>query len=284
MQNFSDLISVSALQESLFEPGWRIVDCRFDLMNPDQGYADFLAAHLPGAVYAHLDNDLAAPVTPDSGRHPLPDPADFVQTLSGLGISNGDQVVVYDGGGGALAARLWWMLRWLGHTRVAILDGGFAAWQRAGAAVKSGATDVKPGKFSGQPDHALVLTTAELEQRLAAGESPILVDAREAQRFSGQSEPIDSAAGHVPGALNYPFALNLRQDGHWQDPAVLADHWRQVLPGIPADDWAVMCGSGVTACHLAVSAKLAGRPLPRLYAGSWSEWLRDPARPRSPAA
>ncbi len=282
MQEFTGLISVSELQARLGTAQLAIVDCRFDLFNPAQGALDFANGHVPGAVYANLDNDLAAPVTPTSGRHPLPVIATLEATLRRFGISSNSQVIVYDGGHGALASRLWWMLRWLGHERVAVLDGGLAAWSAAGPALEQAALTPPEGDFCARERPGWVLTTDELSQRLTSNSAPLLVDAREAPRFRGEAEPIDSLAGHIPGAVNFPFAQNMGETGRWRTADDLRQAW-QDLPGPAAGgEWAVMCGSGVTACHLALSAHLVGLPPPRLYAGSWSEWIRDPRRPVAP--
>ncbi len=282
MQAKCGLVSVEELYRHLDDPAWRVVDCRFDLMDTEKGRADFNAAHIPGAVYAHLDRDLAAPVSAATGRHPLPEVALIEATIRRYGISAATQVVVYDAAGGGLAARLWWMMRWLGHSAVAVLDGGMAAWQAKGFAVEQVAQRPPEGTFQAQPRPEWVMDTAELSERLRAGRAPLLVDAREASRFRGEAEPIDSRAGHVPGALNYPFAQNLLADGRWRSSAELAEQWNALFAGQAPTEWAVMCGSGVTACHLALSAHLAGLPAPRLYPGSWSEWIRDPARPVAP--
>ncbi len=282
-ETWTTLVAADRLAERLDAPRLVVVDCRFDLMNPARGRQDYLAGHVPGAVYAHLDDDLAAPVTAASGRHPLPSPDTFTATLRRLGIDNDSQVVAYDGGPGGIAARLWWMLRWLGHDAVAVLDGGFAAWTAGGHALERDVPAPPAGRCTPQPRPGAVLSTAELEDGLRSAGAPLLVDAREAARYRGDSEPIDSVAGHVPGALNFPYVGNLGPDGRWRRPAALRAAWDDLLGAAPPDGWAVMCGSGVTACHLALSAELAGLPPPRLYAGSWSEWIRDPDRPREPA-
>lgn len=258
---------------------WRVVDCRFDLANPDAGGAAFAAGHVPGAVYAHLDADLAAPVRPDSGRHPLPERTAFTETARRWGISADTQVVACDDGSGAIAARLWWLLRWVGHDRVAVLDGGMAAWEQDGRPIDTAVADPAPGDLS--PGAALesVLDTAELARRLGTGEAPLLVDARDPARYAGEVEPIDPVAGHVPGAVNFPFAWNIGEGGRWRTGRDLRRRWQAALDAGTTADWAVMCGSGVTACHLVLSARIAGLPAPRLYAGSWSEWIRDPSRP-----
>jgi thiosulfate/3-mercaptopyruvate sulfurtransferase len=279
------LVCPDELHEHLQNPDWRVVDCRFELTQPDKGYSDYLAAHIPGAVYAHLDRDLAAPVSGLTGRHPLPEPANFALTLGRLGIRPDSQVVVYDQGGGAIASRLWWMLRWMGHRTVRLLDGGFAAWQRQDLPLESTVPPVERVAYTGQPDNSMIVTTREVERALSAGAPLPLVDARDAARFEGRTEPIDPVAGHIPAARNYPFGRSLTAGAEWRPAAELRQVWSEVLnePGSGSGGDrgapAVMCGSGVTACHLIVSAGLAGLPLPRLYAGSWSEWIRDPARP-----
>lgn len=271
------LIAPRDLYGHLEDPGWRIVDCRFELMQPEKGHADYLAGHVPGAVYAHLDRDLSAPVTPATGRHPLPEPARFAATLGRWGISDRTRVAAYDQAGGAIAARLWWLLRWFGHREVRLLDGGFAAWQREGLPVSRDVPDVAPAVYEGRPRGGRVVTTDELPARLQAGEP--LVDAREAERFAGEHEPIDRVAGRVPGAVNFPFRRSLNPDGTFRTADELRRAWEPLLGGGRDRAWMTMCGSGVTACHLAVSAELAGFRPPRLYAGSFSEWIRDPARP-----
>ncbi|HLU06918.1 MAG TPA: sulfurtransferase [Woeseiaceae bacterium] len=279
------LLRPRELHEHLRDDAWRVVDCRFDLANPEKGYSEYVAGHIPGAVYAHLDRDLAAPVTEETGRHPLPDPQAFALTLGRLGINRDTRVVAYDHASGAIASRLWWLLRWIGHPSVRLLDGGLAAWRRAELPLEAAVPDVEPTRYVGKPDPGMVVTTKDVEEALGAGDPLPLVDAREAARFEGRSEPIDPVAGHIPGARNLPFSSTLTPEAEWRSPAELLEAWERALGpphDVPQGDrsrLAVMCGSGVTACHLALSAGLAGRPLPRLYAGSWSEWVRDPHRP-----
>jgi thiosulfate/3-mercaptopyruvate sulfurtransferase len=282
-ENF--LVRPHELHEHLYDHNWRVVDCRFDLANPGKGYAEYLAGHIPSAVYAHLDRDLAAPVTRRTGRHPLPDPEAFALTLGNLGIDRKTHVIAYDHGSGAIASRLWWLLRWMGHSSVRLLDGGLAAWRCEAYALETAVPQFEPVRYLGMPDPGMVVTTADVEKALAAGSPLPLLDAREPARFEGRTEPIDPVAGHIPGARNMPFSSNLTPEGNWRSPAELREAWESVLappqevPGNDRDRLAVMCGSGVTACHLALSAGLAGLPLPRLYAGSWSEWIRDSRRP-----
>lgn len=277
MSVFDTLISVAELSRRIDDPDVVVVDCRFSLADPDQGRRDYALSHVPGAVYAHLDDDLAGPVTEDSGRHPLPNPDEFVATLRRWGVSQHSQVVVYDDAGGGIAARLWWMLRWMGHEPVALLDGGFAGWVAESLPVSDAASSPTPGNFSGKPATDATLSVGEVQARLASSDDFVLVDARDAARFRGDQEPIDPIAGHVPGARNLPFNEGLSADGRLKSPAELKNLWRRL--GVDtAGEWAVMCGSGVTACHLALSAQISGLTPPRVYVGSWSEWLREPAR------
>jgi len=278
MREFQTVISATDLGRHVGSPELSIVDCRFDLQQADQGRADYLQGHIPGAVYADLDRDLAAPVTRLTGRHPLPEVAVCAAMLGRLGIGNDSQVVAYDNSGGALAARLWWMLRWLGHRRVAVLDGGLDAWCESGRDIQTDVPQVHARTFQPEPDDDMFIGTDELLQALGSAETPVLVDARDRARFWGRTEPIDTVAGHIPGARNFPFADSLDADGRWHDSGQLQQLWREVFGAKPPDAWIAMCGSGVTACHLAISAERAGMPAPRLYVGSWSEWIRNPDR------
>lgn len=273
------LLSVQALQQRLGDPAWRIVDCRFDLMRPDKGFDDYRQGHIPGAVYAHLDRDLAGAPGPGTGRHPLPPARAFAGTLGRWGIGNHTRVVAYDGGGGAIAARLWWLLRWAGHADVAILDGGMEAWRRADLPLSREEPRIEPTTFSVRPNDRMVVTTAEVHQAILSGKPMRILDARAASRYRGETEPIDPVAGHVPGARNLPNDSSLTGQGTWREPAELEALWHEALEGDRESPWVAMCGSGVTACHLALSAEEAGFAAPRVYVGSWSEWIRDPARP-----
>ncbi len=279
MPIFTDLIDVSDLKNLIDSSGCRVVDCRFSLMQPESGRQEYLAGHIPGAIYAHLDDDLAGPVTPESGRHPLPDVAEFICLLGTWGVSNDTQVVVYDHSNGAVAARLWWLLKWLGHEKVAVLNGGLDAWTEAGGALSTDTPTVSPTLFTGVPDTGMVATTEEIAAAVG-GNAPLnLVDARDASRFAGEVEPIDVIAGHVPGAISMPFLSGVHSDGTWREADEHRRAWQELLSDRPQEPLIAMCGSGVTACHLLISARLAGRPLPRLYVGSWSEWIRDVSRP-----
>jgi len=279
MPYFSPLIVASELQVRLNEPNLRVIDCRFDLMNPQAGRLAWLQGHIPGAVYADLDKDLAGPVTEHTGRHPLPETTAACDTFGRLGIDNETTVVVYDSGNGGVASRAWWLLRWLGHQRVALLDGGYAAWNAAGYALESGMNTVEPRTFNGVANNDLVITTAEILARGDAIDALNIIDARDAARFSGASEPIDPVAGHIPGTRNLPFGEALQENGCWKSPQELDEMWTSRFGAHPDGGYGVMCGSGITACHLVLSARLAGHPEPRLYVGSWSEWIRDSGRP-----
>jgi thiosulfate/3-mercaptopyruvate sulfurtransferase len=279
------LITAEQLAAQLEAPGHVIVDCRFNLTDPAAGRRIYEAGHIPGAVHADLDRDLASPITPGTGRHPLPDPAALSATLRGWGVSPDTRVVAYDDAGGALAARLWWLLRWMGHARVALLDGGLRAWQSAGLPLETRLPLPAPGRFAGSPGHMPSVDTAAVLENVGQPRRRLL-DARAPARFRGDEEPIDPVGGHVPGAVNVPFQDGLAADGRFLAVADLRQKFRP-LAGAAGDASGLiaMCGSGVTACHLLFTLELAGLPGASLYGGSWSEWIRDPARPvaRGPA-
>lgn len=274
---YTTLISTTQLADNLERRDFLPIDCRFDLAKPDSGEAAYRIAHIPGALYAHLDRDLSAPISPSSGRHPLPDPARFAQTLSHWGIERETQVVAYDADNAAFAARLWWMLRWMGHDRVAVLDGGLKAWQEARLPLTAELPARARTKFPAQPRREMWLDAEELQQRLAQGWR--LLDARAAERFAGRIEPIDPVAGHIPGAVNHPLSANLAADSRFLPAEILRERYARSQNAVADAHTIAMCGSGVTACHLLLAMEVAGKPGARLYAGSWSEWIRDPSRP-----
>jgi thiosulfate/3-mercaptopyruvate sulfurtransferase len=281
-------MDVPSLRKILGGSAVAVLDCRFDLMNPEGGLLAFLAAHIPGARYADLNKDLSAPVSSSSGRHPLPAPAIFAATLEKLGIGNHTQVVAYDAANGSFAARAWWMLRWLGHESAAVLDGGLKAWIAAGGALESGAgKEAARGdhkvRFTPRADPSALISAAQVASRLSDPRQ-LVVDARAAERYSGAVEPIDKVAGHVAGAVNHPFTRNLAPDGRFLARPELRRLWEERLAGRSPRDVVAMCGSGVTACHNLLSLEVAGLPGAKLYAGSWSEWIRDPIRPMSTGA
>jgi len=283
---FKTLIGVDPLRELLgaphLGPPLAVVDCRFDLMRPQAGREAFLAAHIPGACYADLNGDLSAPIGPHTGRHPLPHPKAFAIRMGALGIGDDTQVVAYDDANGSLAARLWWMLRWVGHDAVAVLDGGFHAWKAGGGAVQAGEGECRARRLTPRNDDGAAASAVVNAADVARGlrnPAALLVDARAAERFAGAVEPIDSVAGHIPGAVNHPFTANLGADNRFLSAAELKRRWQERLAGKEPANVIAMCGSGVTACHNLLSLEVAGLPGARLYAGSWSEWIGDPDRP-----
>jgi thiosulfate/3-mercaptopyruvate sulfurtransferase len=278
--DFRTTIDAGSLQALIGSPSIVILDCRFDLAAPEAGKQAYLGRHIPTARYVDLNRDLSAPVSPATGRHPLPRPEHLAALFGCLGVSRDTQVIAYDEINGSLAARAWWLLRWLGHDKAAVLDGGLKAWLEAGGAVESGEPQVPPhaASFAPRPDSTCVVTAAEV---LEASRDPrrLVVDARAPERFAGRLEPIDPVAGHVPGAVNHPFTANLGEDGRFLAAPELTRRWRERLGDRAPADVIAMCGSGVTACHDLLALELAGFPGAKLYAGSWSEWIRDPRRP-----
>lgn len=267
------LISSRALNDLLSEPGIVIVDCRFDLTDPAAGRRRYLEGHIPGAVYADLETDLCGPVGPDTGRHPLPEAERIQEVFSRLGIDNHMQVVAYDDMSGAFAARLWWMLRYMGHDASVVLDGGWQDWLAHGFAVEEGDIRPRPGEFRGAPRPDWLLEIVEIASLSC------LVDCRDPVRYRGENEPVDPVAGHIPGAVNYFWQRNLDETGRFRDPADLRRDLLSVLGDTPPEEAGFYCGSGVTACHNLLAAVHAGLGMPRLYAGSWSQWCADPDRP-----
>ncbi len=255
-----------------------IVDCRFSLADTGQGERAYEQGHIPGAVYAHLDRDLSDRVVPGvTGRHPLPDPAWLSSRLTALGVSNVSTVVAYDDGNGMFAARLWWLLRWLGHEDVAVLDGGIARWVAEGHPVTAERPTIVPHGFRGFP-RAEMLADVGAVEAMRQDPSARLFDSRGADRFRGENETIDPVAGHIPGALSLPFMDNV-EDGRLRSRAELEARFAAALGDTSAKDAVVYCGSGVTACQNLLAAEHAGYGGMRLYAGSWSEWITDPSRP-----
>jgi thiosulfate/3-mercaptopyruvate sulfurtransferase len=271
------LVSVRELAARLADPDWLVVDCRSDLADRDAGARAWRAGHIPGAIHADLERDLSAPVTPQTGRHPLPEIDTFVAMLSRWGVTDNTQVVAHDAGNSAYAARLWWMLRYLGHDAVAVLDGGYAAWLEEGRAVSNASVMRRPGRFIARPRPEMLCDATGVAEELARGE--LVVDVRGAERFAGKLEPLDTVAGHVPGSVNLPFQLNLDAKSRFRPKAEIAELWRARTGLTDGSRLTCMCGSGVTACQALLALEVAGRPGGRLYAGSWSEWIRDPARP-----
>lgn len=274
----STLIDASTLAAHLHDSRWVLLDCRFDLTDAGAGEKAYAAGHIEGARYAHLDRDLAAPPTATSGRHPLPDPADFARRAGAWGIDAATQVIAYDQGNSFYAARAWWLFRWLGHERVAVLDGGLAAWTRSGGSLSDAAPRIQPRGFIARPDPRRVADVDEVLGHL--GNATVrLVDARSPERYAGGSESIDPVSGHVPGAMNHHYGRNLDAAGLMHSADALRSEWTSTLGGAPAEQMIAMCGSGVSACVNLLAMEHAGIRGARLYPGSWSEWIRDPARP-----
>ena len=275
---FTTLISVAELDKLLQADSAAIVvlDCRSYLTAPEKGEAVYREGHLPGAGYLHLEEDLSAPITPLSGRHPLPDLAALAGVFAARGVTPDTQVVVYDDCGGAMAARAWWLFRVLGHTAVAVLDGGYPAWEAAGLPLTDQLPAPQSGHFVAQPDMSMI---CPLEQVAGVVSEGLLVDARTPERFRGEQEPIDPVAGHIPGAVNRPLQLNLTTDGVFKSADLLRHEWLDFIADYQPQQIVHYCGSGVTACHNLLAMEHAGLSGAKVYPGSWSEWIRDPQRP-----
>lgn len=276
--HFTTLISVAELHASHDDPALVVFDCRHDLVNKTIGRESYDRSHLPGALFAHVDNDLAGPPTGTNGRHPLPDRDAFIAWLGRMGVTRDTQVVGYDASGGVYASRLWWMLKhWLGHEKVAVLNGGWDAWVKAGHAVTTEVRTPVPATYTprgGEPEVKVDYVVAHL------GKPDMqVIDARAADRFRGQNETIDPVGGHIPGARNRFFRDNLDPAGFFKPASELRAAFEPLVEGRPLEQIVHQCGSGVSACHNILAMEIAGMPGSKLYAGSWSEWCADPARP-----
>lgn len=277
------IIGVAGLAVLLGTPGLVILDCRHDLAQPDLGAQQYRTSHIHGAVFAHLDRDLAGPRSGTNGRHPLPSPETFAARLRHWGVGSNSRVVAYDAAQGAYAARAWWMLRWLGHRQMAVLDGGWTAWQAAGLPVTDAVPAVTPGDFRAGHSLQAIAQVADVQAVAQAAGMPggaptLLLDARAPDRFEGRNETLDPVAGHIPGAVNRFWKLNLDEQGHFKTPGQLRAEYEALLQGRAPRQVIVQCGSGVTACHDALAMHLAGLHGAALYPGSWSEWIADPGR------
>jgi len=273
--NGSTLVSTGELAANLAK--WRVFDCRHDLANPKLGGEQYREGHIPGALFAHLDLDLSGRKTGTNGRHPLPDPQDFEKWLEKTGLTPKDQAVCYDAGPGAMAARLWWMLRWVGHDKVAVLDGGFAKWTKEGRPVTADVPHFTPLNYPIALRAEAAVDVQSVERNLAKS---LLLDARAPARYRGEQEPIDPVAGRIPGAKNHYNANNVSPDGTFKDGETLRGDFLRVLGGRSPSEVIHYCGSGVAACHNLLAMEFAGLKGGKLYVGSWSEWSADPARPR----
>jgi thiosulfate/3-mercaptopyruvate sulfurtransferase len=274
---FTTLMSTAVLAH-MDDPAYVVVDCRFKLDDVEWGGREYAAAHVPGAIYADLDRDLSGAKTGTNGRHPLPEPDALARTFSRFGIASGVQVVAYDQDNGMYASRLWWLLRWLGHDAVAVLDGGFAKWKAEGRPTTGGVEQRVPRAFRAvvRPGMAVDVTTVRSRVGRAGWR---LVDARAPERYRGDIEPIDKTPGHIPGAVNHFFGWNLDEGGTFRSPEELRGRLKDAQGDVPTDRIICYCGSGVTACHNLLALEHAGLQGAALYPGSWSEWSADPARP-----
>ena len=272
------LVSTETLAAHLGDPDWIVFDTRHDLAWPDKGRQAWEAAHVPGAYFMHLDHDLSGRKTGKNGRHPLPPLADFAALMNRCGVAPGRQVVVYDDGGGSFAVRLWWMLWWLGHDKVALLDGGIAAWKRENRPMDALVPAAREGRFEPRPSEGMTVdantVAASLDKR-----DLVVVDARAATRYMGENETLDPVAGHIPGSFNRFWQHNLGYDGRFLSPEELRAEFLEEIGEVDPKRVVHSCGSGVTACHNLFAMELAGLKGSRLYPGSWSEWCADPSRP-----
>lgn len=275
---YTTLISTETLHQQLKHLDWVIVDCRFSLADTEAGAKSYRHGHIPHARYAHLDDDLSSAITDFTGRHPLPDFALLAKKLGDWGIANTSQVVVYDDAGGAFAGRLWWLLRCMGHEKVAVLDGGIKQWQQQGLPITTTLPIVKPATFRPYINDAEWLNAIQVQNNLAK-KSICLIDARTPVRYRGEQEPVDPVAGHIPGALNRVFQLNLDSNGLFLSAEKLREQFKQLIGNTSPQHVVHMCGSGVTACHNLLAMEHAGLTGSKLYAGSWSEWIRNKNRP-----
>ncbi|RIZ71779.1 MAG: sulfurtransferase [Methylococcales bacterium] len=274
---YTTLISASLLNQNLNNPNWIIIDCRFSLANYDAGHYAYRHGHIPHACYANLNKDLSAQPTELTGRHPLPDFNLLTKKLGDWGINHQTQVVVYDDAGGAFAGRLWWLLRCLGHDKVAVLNGGIQHWQKLGYALTTSLPCTQPSTFRAYLNCSNWLTARQVENHLAKKDI-CLIDARSPERYRGEQEPIDPIAGHIPLALNRPLTLNLDKQGLFLSPETLAQQFKALIATTSATQVVHYCGSGVTACHNLLAMEYAGLKGSKIYAGSWSEWISNKNR------
>ncbi len=279
--NYNTLVSCQTLNTNLNKRNWIIFDCRFSLADAEAGAKAYRMGHIPGARYADLDHDLSSLITSFTGRHPLPDFRTLEKKLAQWGVTSNCQVVVYDHSNGAFAARLWWLLRVMGHEHVAVLDGGITQWQKQGLQLSTVLPKIQPKRFRAYVNQSAWVSASQLGNGLASKHFN-LIDARTPERFRGEQEPIDTVAGHIPYAINRPFQLNLDTEGCFLSAKILRQQFKLLLNNQPAEQAVHMCGSGVTACHNLLAMEYARLSGSKLYPGSWSEWIRNPNRPISP--
>jgi thiosulfate/3-mercaptopyruvate sulfurtransferase len=275
---YTTLIDADTLRLNVGNPDWRVIDCRHDLLQPDAGRHAYTQGHIAGAVFAHLDRDLSGPKTPHSGRHPLPHPDRLTECFRRWGIDPDTQIVAYDDSAGLYAGRLWWLARWLGHEKVALLDGGWQAALKGGLTIQSGEATAAPGRFERASSREQPVGV-EAVQAARADSDWLVVDARAPDRYAGQNETIDPIGGHIPGAMNRFWQSNLQPDGRFKSVAQLRSEFTALLGARAAAQVIVQCGSGVSACHHLLAMQHAGLQGAKLYPGSWSQWITDPTRP-----
>ncbi len=275
---YSTVVSTELLSQHINDPEWVIFDCRFTLTNTEAGRAAYQQGHIPGAQYVHLDDDMSSAVTPTSGRHPLPETKIFSDKLSAWGVDSSKQVVVYDDSFGSMAVKMWWLLRWLGHDNVALLDGNWPKWVKQKLPVSTELPNIAATNFVANVSNELLVDTEEVD--FARRERcSVLIDARPEQRFAGEREPLDKVAGHIPGSINWVYEENLDFDGTYLPAEELKEAYLKLMPGLKPQQVIHTCGSGITACHNMLAMEIAGLHGSKLYAGSWSEWITDPSRP-----
>ena len=279
---YKTIISAADLFKQLDNPDLVLLDCRFYLPEPERGYQEYLEGHIPGAGYINLNKDLSGEIIPGiTGRHPLPAPGVFAERLSGWGIDRSSQVIAYDNMGGALAGRLWWMLNWLGHDLVAVMDGGWNAWLKNDYSQDIAVQTSKPKNFIPAENPTYIADLAFVDE-IRLDPDYLLVDARSPERYWGLKETIDTKAGHIPGAVTAPYMENMTEDEYFLPVEGLRERYQNLLEGLPAENVILYCGSGVTSIHSLIAMVMAGFNMPKLYPGSWSEWIADPSRPIEP--
>ncbi|MDW3096159.1 MAG: sulfurtransferase [Gammaproteobacteria bacterium] len=275
---YKTIISADELKSIIDQDNVRVFDCRFSLKDPQGGLKSYQSGHLPSAQFADMDTQLSSAMTETSGRHPLPDAGVFQAQLKAWGINNDTQVIAYDDISGAFAARLWWMMRWMGHDKVAVLDGGMQQWTQQGLPLSKDDVEFPEGGFSGSAKMDWLVDIQTVITKLAANKVT-LIDARAADRFTGKDKNTDPVPGHVPGANNLPFAGNLTKEGLFETPDIINQRFANIIQDQPLTNVVNMCGSGVTACHNLLALAVAGAPPTKIFIGSWSQWIRDPSRP-----
>ena len=277
--SYGDIIHVQDLKDHLEDPNWVIIDCRYSIAEPELGYQEYLEGHIPGALYVSLEDELTGRIKPgETGRHPLPEVEEMVEKLSSWGVMRDTQVVVYDHSSGAFAARLWWILYWLGHEKVAVVNGGWEAWLKNIGQIEEVVNNGKPGEFMPNLRNDLAVD-AQFVDKIRLSPGYLLLDSRSPERYHGIEETIDPIAGHIPGAISAPYQDNLTEDGLFKSEKELRVRFSEILGQIPPENTIFYCGSGVSAIHNIIAMRIAGYEMARLYPGSWSEWITDPARP-----